>query len=91
VDAPTSASAGAPIVVKVSVNGEGLSTVGLQWRVNEGAWQSTATQTGKDAYEATFTLSLGSAAPGDRIDLVAIASDASGSVLSEEAQVEITR
>jgi hypothetical protein len=90
-DAPASVAAGAPIAVTVSVTGEGLSTAALRWRVNQGDWQQSATRTGRDSYEAAFTLAPGNVAPGDVLDLAAVAADATVTVLSDEVRVEITR
>jgi hypothetical protein len=90
-EAPATVLAGQPIAVKVAVSGEGLSTVALQWRVNDGAWQKSATKTGSDTYEVSFTLTPGGVVVGDVVSLVATAANAKEQVASEEVQVGITQ
>jgi len=91
IEAPAAAALGQPIAVKVKVTGVGLSTVGLQWRVNDGAWQKSAAKTGNGTYEATFTLVPGGVAAGDVVSLVAAAKSADEEAASEEVKVKITQ
>jgi hypothetical protein len=90
-EAPATVASGQPIAVNVAVSGEGLSTVALQWRVNDGVWQKSATKTGSDTYEVSFTLTPGGVVVGDVVSLVAIAANAKEQVASEEVQVGITQ
>lgn len=86
---PESVAVGDSIPVRAVVVGAGLSQVRLRWIV-EGTevWRQTAAVTGKDSYEATFTLTPAVEA-GAEVRLIAVAEDADKAVESEEVAVRI--
>jgi len=79
VDAPTEAKVGESVMVVVSVQGSGLSSVRLLYTDAAGQWRATQAVGGAGSFETTFTV-----APegGAAMQLVAVASNGQGDAYS---------
>lgn len=86
-DCPAEVHSGEIIHIRVRVHTVGLSTVAVEWRVNDGPSRSSPPRTGRDSYEAAFDLMVGGLHPGDTVYLTARAASVQGTAESEEVEV----